>query len=283
MKKLVKAFLIGAIVMIVLGIGLCAGGVMAAGGFKPAMDSFIRSQGTENSVGTTASEVFSDAGEITFGQEDVKSLKIDVGAAEAEITENDSAKEFCIRTDGNYEIYVRNGILHIEAKKNLDDHKLLLEIPGDFVFEDVEISAGACEIDIHQIESKEFDVEVGAGQVKIGNLVADKAEFEIGAGEILVGYGNVSECDVNVGMGNFEYTGMVLNHGDVECSMGNVEFHLEKGVEEYNFEIECGAGSVDIGNQSFSGLGTEKFINNQVQEQFNIECSMGSVTVNAEN
>ncbi|MBQ8857441.1 MAG: DUF4097 family beta strand repeat protein [Lachnospiraceae bacterium] len=311
MKKSTIGVVIAATVLIVSGIGLFIGGMMAAGGVDAAKDIIVGNgingmfdinwdedgfdidfeagnQGKIEESGTVASEKqnYSDMEPITFGMEDVKSLYLETKGAEIEVGGNSNG-EFVVRTDGKYEIYVRNEILYIKSKGIQDEHKMLIEIPtlqvpGEMLFEEVEMKADACDISMDQISAKEFDLEIGAGRIEIGQLVAEYGEFDVGAGEIIVTYGNMNECDVNVDMGNFEYTGMILRHGDVECNMGNTAFDLERGVEDYNFEIECGAGNVSIGNQNFSGLGTEKFINNQVQEQFDIECNMGNVSINAE-
>lgn len=315
MNKSTIGVIIVAVVMIIGGIGLVLGGVFAVGGIDAAKDEIFKSgidlehvleveidedgfdidlnldagnQGKPEKEGTVASEKqkFSDMEPVTFGMEDIKSLHLEAEGAEIEIGGN-SNREFSVRTDGNYEIYVRNEVLYIKSKGIQGEHKMLIEIPtlqvpGEILFQDVEMKADACDIYMSGISAKEFDLEIGAGKVEIGQLVAEHGEFDVGAGEIILTYGNMNECEVNVDMGNFEYTGMILRHGDVECNMGNAVFNLERGVEDYNFEIECGAGNVNIGQQSFSGLGTEKFINNQVQEQFDIECNMGNVSINAE-
>lgn len=239
----------------------------------------------EETVGET--NVFSDMEPVVFAMDEIEKLYLEVREAEVEIGGN-SNREISVRTDGDYEIYVRNKVLCIKPKGDQKEHKMLIELPNvltpeEMQLKEAEIHAGASNIDISRISSKEFDLEVGAGQVTINHLTAEQADFEIGAGEVIVEYGNVNDCETNVDLGNFEYTGMILKHGDVECNMGNAAYHLEKGVEDYNFEISCGAGNVDIGSESFSGLGREKYIDNHVQESFDIECNMGNVSIDSIN
>lgn len=322
MKKRTKVVVIVAVLMIVVGIGLCAGGVMAAGGVR-AVNEVLRNNGINvvsgyefsideagiefdlaedshseqsanhhadeaangeiyhDSEGTTASEKqqYSAGEAVTYGTEDVKSLKLDIKAKQADIVETSSATEISVQTDGKYDIYVKNGVLHVKAKGSSNNHTMVVEIPENAVFENVEISVGACELNIQRIEAKEFDLEAGAAQAKLESLVADKAEFEIGAGEIIVDDGTVQECDVSVGMGNFEYNGEITKRGDIECGMGNAELYLEGCKEDYNYEIECAAGNVTIDDEDFSGLSTEHHMNHQAETTIEIECSMGNVTV----
>lgn len=312
MKKIVKGFIIAAVVLVILGIGFCVGGITAAGGLGAARDAIVGNgihhmynfkvdeagidfdyqvgnQSLEDPEGTTASEKqqYSDMERITFGKEDVKSLNMEVEEAEVEITGEYAGNEFSVQTDGDYDIYVKNGVLHIKSNGKQKSHKMLIELPGvaagEFLLEKAEVSAAASALDIHGIRAKEFDLELSAGQVKIGELVAERAEFEIAAGEVNIINGNVHECDVSADLGDFSFTGMILKHGDVECGMGNAEFILERDVEDYNFNIECGAGNVTIGNESYSGLANEMYINNKAEETFEIECNMGNVSINTAN
>lgn len=250
------------------------------------------SKDTEEPAGKSEANVnevqsYSNMEPLVFGKEEVKRLYMKADEAEVEIGTS-SGSEISVQTDGNYEIYVRNGSLHIKSKGIQEKHQLLIEIPAlqesdAILFEEVEISAGASEVYADQISAKEFELKIDAGMVEIEQLTANHAEFDVGAGEILIDYGNVRECETNVDLGNFEYAGIVSKHGDIECNMGNVVFNLEKEIEEYNFEIECGAGNIDIGSESFSGLGREKYINHQSQESFEIECNMGNVSINSSN
>lgn len=305
MKKSTIGVIIAAVVLIIIGGGLFIGGVLASGGIEVAREELAKhgvfiEEGfhfdinhsqyiAERKNYDVEKNIFGKKGmeEITFSMEDVESLYLEVKEAEVEFGSS-SNNEISIRTDGGYAFYVRNKVLYIEPKGIQKEHKLLIELPfeqvsGEFLLKEAEIHAGASNIYISQMSAKEFEVEVGAGHVEINRLTAEYAEFDVGVGEIVVDYGNVYECDTNVDMGNFEYSGMILRHGDVECNTGNAEYHLERDVEAYNYEIECGLGNVDIGNESFSGLGIEKHINNHVQENFEIECNVGNVSIDSLN
>lgn len=323
MKKSTIGVIIAAVIMVIVGGGLFVGGIIAVGGVATARgmidgrhgifdlhwdeDGFYITKNSEASnfsdkknqehhieetyeeanhaERTVGNEVqnYSDMEPLTFKMEEVESLYLEVNEAEVEFG-GSSNQEISIRTDGNYESYVRNKVLYIKPKGIQKEHKMLInlpnvQVPGEILFKEAEIHAGASKVYISQISAKEFELEVGAGQVTINRLVAEHSEFDIGAGEVIVEYGNVQECENNVDMGNFEYTGLILKHGDVECNLGNAAYHLEREVDEYNYEIECGAGNVDIGNESFSGLGREKYIDHHVQESFDIECNVGNVSI----
>lgn len=308
MKKSTIGVIVTAAIMVIVGIGLFVGGIVATGGigaakkelaehgiffedgFRVEINKGIHDRAhevREHSAEEAVSYDMDNKKTTIYDMGDVESLHLEVKEAEVEIGVSTDGK-ISIRTDGNYTFDVRKKVLYVEPKGMQKEHKMLIELPetqrsGEFLLKDVEIHAGASSIFIDQISSKEIDLEVGAGQINISKLVAEHAEFEVGAGEIVVEYGNVHECDTTVEAGNFEYTGMILKHGDVECNLGNAAYCLERDVEEYNYEIECGAGNIDIGNESYSGLGREKYIDNHTQESFEIECNVGNVSISSIN
>lgn len=301
MKKSTIGVIITAGVLIVGGICLCIGGVAAAGGMEAAREA-LRGSGVELSRVYTI-EKDEDGWDLDFERNShdtahpveeaqnteanqamydvalVKNLDLEIGHAKVEFVVDSSITEIGVVTKDKFEIYDRNGILYVKSPNALEEHTVRLEIPENTTFTNVEIKGNSCEIIIPYIEAKEFDIEAAAGLVKIEKLNADKAEFEIGAGEIMINAGNVKECDVNVGMGKFAYHGTVTRHGDVECGMGTAELYLDAKEEDYNYEIECEAGNVTIGQNSYEGVHVEKMINNSANAMIEIDCSVGNVTI----
>ena len=50
--------------------------------------------------------------------------------------------------------------------------------------------------------------------------------------------------------------------------------------DEYNYDLQCGIGNLDIGSDSYSGLGREKHISNaSADRKLELECGMGNVSV----
>lgn len=296
MGKITKGFLIAAVVLILFGLVLCAGGA-AAGGIYYSGNSVnkvihnvlkgedyhltIDEEGVQVKVESDDSQGTYDGWqESSFSSQEVKSLKIDITKAEVEIIENESSQEFSVYTDGGkFSVDVKNGVLKIKSDSKLNENKLSVKIPADFEFSEVDISAGAASVEIPRILARKLDVEIGAGSVEVGEISAEEAEFDIGAGEIIVSNGNVEKCSVDVDLGDFQYDGIITRECDVECGMGNADIRLEGKEEDYNYEIECSAGNVDIDGRNYSGLAFEQFINNHAKATMEIECSMGNVTI----
>ena len=267
MKKSTIRIIITALVLITIGIGLFVGGVVAVGGIAAARaglahhgvyldDGFyIDIHRGSNSVKHSDMEI------LEFDIQDVRKVEMELAASEVEIRNVDaSEKHLSVSTNGKYEIYTKEGVLHIEKERGTEDDQLILEVPANMVFESVEISAGASVIQIDYLETKEFDAEIGAGEMIVNDLQADQTELEIGAGEVIIDYANVQTCEISVGMGNAEI-----------CLAGEEE--------DYNYEIDCAAGNIDIGNESFGGIASEKIINYHADADIKIECGMGNVTI----
>ena len=65
-----------------------------------------------------------------------------------------------------------------------------------------------------------------------------------------------------------------------ECGLGELDLTLTGTQEDYNYDLECGVGNLDVGSDSYSGLGREKSISNKgADRKLNLECGMGNISV----
>ncbi len=290
MKKSTGKIVIVALILITVGIGLFIGGIFAVGGMAAAKEGLAEhgvfiDRGFHIDINRSRPRAASKAIRISdeeksmFQLEEVDSLEIEVGAAQVELLQNDSSDQITVWADCENDTYVKNGVLHIENQVDLEECTIIIAIPSNAVFGEIDISGSACEMNIERLETKYIELEVDAGQITVADLNAEDAQFEIGAGEIFVDYANIEQMDVNIGMGNFVYEGEITRRGSVDCGMGNAELHLKGDKEDYNYEIDCAAGNVDIGNQSYGGLAAEKTINNHADATIEIDCGMGNVTI----
>lgn len=182
--------------------------------------------------------------------------------------------------------YVKDGTLHVENFRefhvfNIDAslNKVTIEIPQGMSFDEIDVELGAGTMEISDIRAKEFDAGIGAGELTIKNMETQELSVEIGAGELKAENVSARNADFEVSMGECVYRGTIQDNLDAECNMGNMEFYLTGAEEEHNYEIECGAGNIDVGGFSFSGLAAERKINNGAAGTFDISCNMGNITV----
>ena len=97
--------------------------------------------------------------------------------------------------------------------------------------------------------------------------------------------GNVSvenvqafSSELTTKMGNIEGNMNLTGRNKIECNMGTVQLDVSaKG--EYGYKIENKMGNVTIDKNVYSGFSNEVNINPKAPVFFDIECSMGNVTI----
>ena len=142
----------------------------------------------------------------------------------------------------------------------------------------VDLGAGLLEAD--GFEGKEVSLTVGAGELLADRITAVKADFEIGAGHMSIGELSVSgEMDLDVSMGAAEVAGTISGDLEVECGMGEIVMNLTGSEDDHSYYVECGVGNVVVGSYSHGGVASHKSWNAGESSYFNINCSMGNVTV----
>lgn len=126
--------------------------------------------------------------------------------------------------------------------------------------QEIELSNEAGEIYVEQAHARELAVKVGAGTARIDDFTVSEADFDCGAGEITA-------------------EGQILGDGDISCGVGEIMLMLAGREEDFSYEVDCGIGSVVIGDREFSGLGMDRSEQNPGGRELDIECGIGSVTV----
>lgn len=184
--------------------------------------------------------------------DNVRFLNIDVGQLEVNVIEAEGSK-IRVETVGIDErlklaVYQDEDELEIETKQNNmrinDGGTVNIYIPAGMKFEEADISIGAGVLELESLRVNEADIECGAG-----SIVIDRIE------------GN----DITV-----------------SCGLGTVDLTAAGRKGDYNYEIECGIGSVEVGDDSYAGIVSEKKIRNGRNKTMDIECGMGEIIVSFE-
>ncbi len=218
----------------------------------------------------------------------IRDLDIEVGGCVLE-TLPSGDDSFYVEVEKAYKFqgYVEDDTLYIKASNGaktwnrMGSCKITLYVPEYFWFGtvDMEMGAGVLEFSDLRAEGGIF-LQVGAGQILIDNIQSEVVTLEIGAGEVELKNMEVwGMLSAEVGMGNFEAAGVIMGEVFIECSMGNVNLELADGEQDYNYNLECAMGNIDIGDRSYSGLAKEMTLDNCAWTTVDIKCAMGNVTV----
>lgn len=213
------------------------------------------------------------------------SLNAELGGCTLEIVGTDqNIARIVAENAGKLQFFEKDRTLNVKftgkGTELLKDSKVILYLPAGYEWQEVELTVGAGMITAQNLIAAEAELEVGGGQITVDGLKAGKAEVSVGAGEIRLTGLNADYVDAGVGAGNVVINGSISKGLEGECSMGNMEFVLNAAETDYNYELECVAGNIDIGGNSYSGgMTSKKRINNGASALVELECSMGNISV----
>ena len=123
-------------------------------------------------------------------------------------------------------------------------------------------------------------VDVGAGNLVADALLGENIVIDVGMGNVVIDGLEVRNLDVSVGMGNVEIEGAVNEDVVVDCGMGQVTMELEGCGKDFDYELDCGMGALDVeGVCSIAGIGDQS-VDNEASKEMEVSVGMGSVEVN---
>ena len=197
---------------------------------------------------------------------DVVKLDIELKYDELILEEGDS---FCVRVydDNGKNVTVKESsdTLKVRSTKKLSKtRKVCISYPEDVKLQELEIEMGAGTVYLNRdIETEKLSVEMGAGEFDSKNPVT------------------AEEADLEIGTGSMTFADLSVKKISGECGLGELDLTMTGTQEDYNYDLECGVGNLDVGSDSYSGLGREKSISNTgADRNLDLECGMGNVSVN---
>lgn len=122
----------------------------------------------------------------------------------------------------------------------------------------ITVNAGECDVESKLTALKELKLDVGAGQMDIKSVEAP-------------------ELFLDAGVGQLDVDSMTADDVKINCGIGSIDATVSGMENEYNYEITSNVGEVEIGDESYAGLGTSKSIDNGADRKMQIDCGVGSV------
>lgn len=237
-------------------------------------------------------ESISVPGEISAAG--IRKLELYLGAGEFYVQEKDTDDgiiSITVQGAGGCDYYTDGDTLYVETFKGNQfgndfigtGNQAVISFPKGSFFDEVELTCGAGVAEIYNLTAGELEIETGAGEVKVNSSAISKFSANVGAGRVEAGNMTAKEVDLEAGMGECVYQGKGLIDMEAECDLGNMKIIVDGSKEDYNYEIECSVGNIDIGGDRITGMGTERKINNGAQRNFELSCNMGNITVDFQN
>lgn len=214
--------------------------------------------------------VFTGEEDFDLSDHDIHSLYVDVDGVELNIESREDGKEDAVRVEVSgigidTQYSVENGILAVKSKDKWfsSNGEITVYIPRGMEWESVELYIGAGTADIEDVRAEKMYISVGAGEASMENIKA------------------VEELSASVGMGQLEFNGNAECDMNISCGMGQIQLEFEgmSYYDDYNYDVNCAAGTVEIGYISFGGIGVRRTIDNNSNKLINVDCGMGQVEI----
>ena len=284
MKKFMKGaaitggifFLIGLVVML---IGIGGGGIKdmrekSMAELERVMEKFENIEFIDGiNITFEGSNIFDDNIESytdgTYVFEDclASDLEIVVGAGDLKVKYHDNENVTMeVSDEDKMQCYVEGDTLKIKGgliTGTGSSSTMIVYLPKDKKFNYITIDVGAGNIEIEKVTGSDTDVNVAMGQVIIEEMEIDSLNIE-------------------VGMGNAEVKGSINHEVIVDCGMGQAILELEGEGKDFNYNLDCGLGSLSVeGVYHIAGIG-DSYVNNDASMEMDLSVGMGTVTVSFE-
>ena len=284
MKKFMKGaaitggifFLIGLVVMLI-GIG--------GGGIKDMREKSMAE--LERVMEKFENIEFIDGINITFEGTNIFDDNIE------SYTDGTYVFEDCLASD--LEIVVGAGDLKVKYHDNenvtmevSDEDKMQCYVEGDTLKIKGGLITGTSSSStmiVYLPENKNFNnvaIDVGAGNIEIDKLTGSDTDINVAMGQVVISEMETDSLNIEVGMGNAEVKGNINYEAIVDCGMGQVVMELEGEGKDFNYNLDCGLGSLSVeGVYHIAGIG-DSYVNNDASMEMDLSVGMGTVTVSFE-
>lgn len=282
MKKGTKGMLIAVGAFAVAGVGFCIGGISVA-----AVE-------TGGNVFDQAGQLLQDndyplAGLIHWGNAQYHSSDIDWDALDGNTVDMDFASdlEISLKYDELLIQEYDGDKIRVNVANDAKNDVVVKETSGKITITDTRSGNVKKKKQIKVIvpSGKDFDtVSLGVDMGTIDlecDLKVQELSVEVGAGEFS-GYGNITAayCDLQVGAGTIDMDQLDIQKLNADCSAGEIDMVVTGKEKDYNYDLSCGMGEINLEDSEYSGIGIEKNISNEgARKDMVLECGMGEIDV----
>ncbi|MBE6926711.1 MAG: DUF4097 domain-containing protein [Ruminococcaceae bacterium] len=198
----------------------------------------------------------------------IRNLEIVINAADFSIKKG---KSFSVESNLKHiQVEEKGSTLSIEETRKFSgtyaDAVLILYIPAETEFDNVELTTGAGRLTIEDLSVETIDFELGTGEVNITSLTATRsAEIDGGAGRITVSGGALNDLDLGMGVGQLNLTSALSGNCRMDLGIGASDITLIGSKEDYKLEVNKGIGDLSVDGQSVNDYGSSGNGANEVE------------------
>ena len=308
MKKFMKFCFVLALVLIIVGgvlymLGRGTGGrnemdelLSDIGGDWVDIDSLVKDRwGFADGFvyNVEDSSIFGDDYDVWSGDVDkrivyqgsIGELNLEIGGSMVEIMDSDDGNIYIEgKNVGKMQAYVEGDVLYVKSVRpahlteEIKSSTITLYLPNASLHL-LDVSLGAGQLTLGHLAVEYMTASIGAGQLLLEDMALGTLDMSLGAGELGAESVTVEHLIASIGAGNMDFSGGIYGSADISCSMGNVSMELEGSQADFNYQLNCVAGNMEIDGNSYSGAAVDHTVDNGAAKFMEIDCSMGNVEV----
>lgn len=219
-------------------------------------------------------------------QGSVEELNLQIGGSMVEVRNSQDGNIYIEGSSlGKMQAYVEEDVLYVKSVRpanlmeEIKNSSITLYLPEGCTLGRLDLSLGAGQLKLGNMAVQDMTASVGAGQLLLTNVTLDALEVSLGAGELRTQDVTVQSLTASIDAGNMDFTGAINESAEISCSMGNVNMSLTGNKQEFNYQLSCVAGNMEVDGDVYGGAAVDRFIDNGADKYIEISCSMGSVEV----
>lgn len=164
-----------------------------------------------------------------------------------------------------------------------DSTRITIQIPADMKsMKEIALEQGAGEIFVDTpLTAEEINITVDAGECQVSRKLTaqESCKAEVGAGEIDLAEMEAQNLVLDAGVGEITTGQITAQDIRINCGVGSIETVAAGTEQDYSYEIKCSVGDVEIGDNSYAGLGSKRKIDNPGNQTMQVDCGVGEVEV----
>jgi len=204
-----------------------------------------------------------DSSDEIFEFESINNFSFDIRVGKVEIAEYDGDK-VKVQTNGTnsqFSCYADDTTLIIDDQRRGNNKPALyIYIPQGTDYENIEIEIDTADLSIDSIAADYLMIEVGAGCMQVDKFTGGNIDLTCGAGEMIL-------------------SGSITGENQIECGVGQITLYLDGKVNDFDYYLESGIGSIDLGGEVYTTIGTTKHISNDSDKSLAIHVGIGNINV----
>ena len=298
MKRFLKVILILAAVFGAAGLGLTAGGAAmgATMGDVGVLDQGVKQllnvlDGRESVIApeedmaeleddfqADAENAVNEKGVLTDNADGSAYTKAYEASAVSDLSCDLRYEELVLKTWNEAKVQVKvTGKDHNRVKISNDNGSLTIASSQKVRNRSVEIFCP------ENLNLQKIKLQMGAGTIELdGDFKAEQMEVNVGAGTIEnSGSLDIKEADFTVGVGTADISELQVENLKGSCGMGEMELTLTGKAADYNYELKCGLGNLELDDSLETSItsGNKQITNEGATKNIKLDCGMGNVQV----